>query len=314
MTDPAPPSPPPVPVPPAGAGGGAAPAVPETDAARPPRRRRRRWIAAIVSVLVLAALGAGAVVGVRLWTEANERALAARIVSAGQQSAVEAAFAATDDTAAEVRDQRDAYAQARGLWDATAAAVDTWKADAETPSVQVENPGGAGLPGGDADARALLEGIGAGDVQIVYDAGAQNCGFAAAAGQYGLALGGCYDSAFRTSIFLAWDAGIGRDQIWPIFVHEAMHWYQWDRYAQLFTLAGESGVADESYRAQIESDASCRAVNQHGIAASAYAGSSAPCDVADWHDGWLVEQLAGLGVPVTEPDVADYEVGEVVRP
>jgi hypothetical protein len=277
------------------------------------RRRRRRiigWTVAAASVVLLAS---GAGIG---WAviDAQQRALAARAVSAAQQSVVSAAFETNAELAGQIEAQRAAYRAAEDLWNAAVASAEAFKAEDVAPSVSAPNPGGGSMPGGDAEARALLDGIGGTAVQVVYDGGPQNCGYAAADETYEVALGGCYDSRFRNRVFLAWDPGATRANIWPIFVHEAMHWYQWDRYSTQFAAAEQTGVIQDAYRAQIEADASCRAVIQHGVPATAFERSSAPCDVADWHDAWLVDQLAGLGVPVAAPVPETYEVQAVIRP
>lgn len=292
------------------------PAAPPTDpAGQHPSvpRRLRLWIAlSITTVLLVAAVLAGLV-----WSnlEAQRRLEEAQRLSASEQSVVDAAVAAASETAAKISERTAAYREAADQWSASEQVVAAWRNQDETPSVQAANPGGPALPGGDAEERALLERIGAADVQLIFDAGEQNCGFSGATGTASsLAIGGCYDPSFRDWLFLAWDRGITADQIWPIFVHEAMHWYQWEHHAVLFESASRAGVEGESYRGQIESDASCRAVYQHGIDAVAYQSSSSPCDVDGWYDGWLRDQLAGLGVPVAAPDPAAYEVAEVIRP
>ncbi|MFJ6654222.1 hypothetical protein ACIQLJ_15635 [Microbacterium sp. NPDC091313] len=295
---------------PAGAG--------DDDAAPPPGRRPRRRAAAVgITLGVLAFLGAGAGGGVavaQLATQARQAALDARAVTSDQESVVDTALAASADLAGRIQAQSDAYRAADELWRSAEASAAAFHAEDDVPTVSAPNPGGTSLPGGDGEARALLDSIGGTDVQIVYDGGPQNCGFAAADAAYAVALGGCYDSRFRESVFLAWDRGATRDDIWPIFVHEAMHWYQWDRLSAVFAAAQASGIDREAYRPQIEADASCRAVIEHGVARSAYASSSAPCDVPDWSDGWLVQQLAALGVPTAAPDPEGYQVEPVVRP
>lgn len=287
------------------------------ESLRERRRPRRRAAAVGISLGVLVFVGAavGGGVGVaQLATQARQAALDARAVTDDQDQAVDAALAASADLAGRIESQKAAYEAADSLWRGAEASSASFHSEDVVPTVSAPNPGGDSLPGGDAQARALLDSIGGSDVQIVYDGGAQNCGFAAADAAYVLALGGCYDSRFRDSVFLAWDRGATRDDIWPIFVHEAMHWYQWDRLATIFAAAQSSGIDRESYRAQIEADASCRAVIEHGVPRSAYERSSAPCDVADWNDGWLVQQLAGLGVPTAAPDPESYQVEPVVRP
>jgi hypothetical protein len=274
------------------------------------RRRIRRWTAIAVALVVLASAG------LATWAvlDARQRALAERAVTGSQQSVIAATFSGTAELAARIESQRTAYRDADALWDGAVASAEEFRAEDAAPAVSAPNPGGQSMPGGDAQARSLLDGIGGSAVQIVYDGGAQNCGFAAADATYRVALGGCYDSSFRNRIFLAWDPGATRASIWPIFVHEAMHWYQWDRYSTQFAAAEAAGIGQDAYSAQLETDASCRAVIQHGVPARAYELSSAPCTAADWHDGWLLAQLAALGVPVAAPVAEEYEVQQVVRP
>ncbi|MGP3534619.1 hypothetical protein ACTU3I_07475 [Microbacterium sp. RD1] len=277
------------------------------------RRRRRAWIAGGVVAAVL--IAAGATAGIAWWvTDARERALAERAVTSAQQAVVTAAVEATAEVSAQIDSQKAAYRSAVAVWQSAEQTAASFQGENTAATASAPNPGGASMPGGDADARALLDGIGGAAVQIVYDGGPQNCGYSAADENFFLALGGCYDSRFRNTVFLAWDSGARRSDIWPIFVHEAMHWYQWDRFSTYFAAADGVGVGQDAYRTQIESDASCRAVVQHGVPASAYEGSSAPCDVAGWHENWLVEQLAGLGVPTAAPDPEAFEVREVTRP
>lgn len=285
---------------------------PTGDTRRWRRRRILRWAVLVLVILLASGAAAGAVWAV---VDARERALADRAVTGAQQSAIAGAFDASAETAALVEAQRTALRDAQQVWDDAVASAEAFKAEDAAPAVSVPNPGGDSMPGGgDAEARALLDGIGGAAVQIVYDGGPQNCGYAAADETYRVALGGCYDSRFRNRIFLAWDPGATRASIWPIFVHEAMHWYQWDRFATQFAAAENVGVGQDAYRAQIETDASCRAVIQHGVPATAYELSSAPCTVPDWHEGWLLAQLSGLGVPVAAPVAEEYEVQGVMRP
>ena len=78
--------------------------------------------------------------------------------------------------------------------------------------------------------------------------------------------------------------------------------------------AERAGVSHDDYEWALETDASCRAVYQHGIDRSAFDGSSSPCDITDWHDGWFVDQLAALGVRTSAPTPEEFEVSAVVRP
>jgi hypothetical protein len=285
---------------------------------RPKRSRAPLW-AGLAAALVGGAVFVGSVVPSALITgafvEAQQQRATEGYVSAVEQGVVDTLVTEASTVAAEIEARGAAYRDASLLWTDAESAIATWRSQDEAPTPQVANPGGPGFPGGDADERALLERIGASAVQVIFDSGEDNCGYQQGLPTEGfLAVGGCYNPSYRNWLFLAWDEGIEEAEVWPVFVHEAMHWYQWDRYATLFEAAERSGVTSDRYTAQIESDASCRAVFQHGVARSEYDNSSAPCDVDDWYDGWLVDQLAALGVPTAAPDPAAYEVQDVVRP
>jgi hypothetical protein len=277
----------------------------------PPRRRRRwPWIVAVLVLLAIAATAGG------LWLagEAKERADAARAVSADEQEVIAAAIEVLAPTDAQISAQRDAYQTDAAEWDADEAATAQWQATADAPPAVVGNPGGSAMPGADPTGRAFLDSIGATDVQVMFDAGPDNCGYSSAGSEgWTYTAGGCYDTRFRNWLFLAWDRG-GEDLVWPVFVHEAMHWYQYQQYYALFLAADRAGIAHEAYGASVESDASCRAVYVHGIDAEEYEDSSSPCDVDGWYEGWLRDKLVGLGARAAEPTPAEYEVSEVIRP
>jgi hypothetical protein len=292
--------------------------VDDAGAVAPHRPHRRGlWAGVIAGAAGSAVLAGSLAIGTAMTTgflDARERLDAEGGVSTVERALIDETVAAASEVSAQIAARQQELLDAQTLWRETQQSVEVWRDDDADPAPAVPNPGGA-FPGGDAEERALLESIGASDVQVILDAGPENCGYAQGPPVAGwLAIGGCYNPNYRQWLFVAWDPGFGEDEIWPIFVHEAMHWYQWDRYADLFEAAARSGVSDAQYRAQIESDASCRAVFQHGVDRAAFDNSSAPCDVDGWHDGWLVEQLAALGVPTAAPDPAAYEVQEVVRP
>lgn len=305
------------------AGAAGIPALPSEPAATaalawapapPPRRRRRGlWIALAVVVGVLV-LGAGAAVTTRVLIDAHEEAMAARMVSLAQQAVIDESFARIEETTTRIGEQSSAYRDARASWDADQQEAATWRTGTTAPPAPVPNPGGAAMPGGDPTGRAFLESIGASQVQLVFNAGADNCGYEPGGGGPSLlVLGGCFDTRFPNSVMLAWEPGT-EERVWAIFVHEVMHWYQYQTYYPAFLSAQRAGVDSSAYDAQLESDASCRAVAQHGIPAWQYANTSAPCNVDGWYDGWFLDHLASLGVPLTEPVAETYEVSAVVRP
>jgi hypothetical protein len=278
-----------------------------------PRSRRGLWIglSVIVGVLVL---GGAAATTTWLLVDAHERALAARAVSTVQQAVVDAEFARVEDTAQRAEQQGTAFRQALTAWNAEQDQAETWRAGTAAATVTEPNPGGEAMPGGDPLGRGFLDAIGASQVQLVLDAGADNCGYQAGGdGPYTLVLGGCFDTRFPNSVLLAWEPGT-EDGVWSIFVHEVMHWQQYQTYYAAFLAADRVGVDEGAYGSELEADASCRAVYQHGIPAWRYAATSAPCSIEGWYDGWLLDHLASLGVPIAEPVAEDFEVEAVMRP
>lgn len=267
----------------------------------------------LVGILVQAASGVALVAGV---SYVQTQALADRAVTTQQQNIVDQAFAARSDFVTEFDERSEALAQAQGEWDADASSIEAWALTDETPTVAVPNPGGNALPGNDPSGRAFLDSIGATDVQVIFDAGSENCGYTQASEgvdtDYWIVWGGCYNTGFRNWLFLAWSSDQASDELYPLLVHEAMHWYQYQNYYQMFVAADRLGIPD--YTSEIEADASCRAVYTHGVPLEAYEESSSPCWVDGWYEGWLPDFLADQGVPMAAPNPADYEVIDEVRP
>lgn len=200
-------------------------------------------------------------------------------------------------------------------WQAFESGADQWRASIAAAPAGVANPGGDVMPGDDPTGRTLLDLIGATNVTIAFDAGGNNCGYSSIESDppYSLAIGGCYNSAYRNTLFMAWDPGT-EDSVWPIFVHEAMHWYQADRHYELYFAIENAGADQAAWSNLLEVDASCRAVFQFGIPIEDLEDTSAPCTALDWTDDWLVRQAAALGAMVAAPDPESFEVLEVVRP
>lgn len=295
---------------------GSPPVLPQ--AAAPAARRRRSrgagWIIGLSLSLVLILLLAAGTAGAWLIWQQRERLLASRVLSPEQESAIADTFAGVSDKVAATQQSTAGYESDRRAWDDEHAQVEQWKTGTDAPLLAVPNPGGPAMPGPDPDGRAFLSSIGADRVQVAFDAGDENCGYHLSERTgYEIVVGGCYSTRYPGWLFLAWDPGM-ESSVWPVFVHEAMHWYQYQNYYPAFLAADRAGVADDQYGPELEADASCRAVYVYGIPASDYVDTSSPCDVEGWYDGWLLDHLASLGVQVTEPVAADYEVLEVVRP
>lgn len=289
------------------------PSPPDQRGRARPRRRAGAWIAGgAAAVLVTAALVAALVV---TWSYVDSRVLLAqgRQVSAAERGVVEAAVAGASDVAVQISQRTGEYRDAAQSWAANVAEAEAWRAKDDDPTPQEPNPGGE-LPGGDAEERALLDAIGASEVQLLLEGGEQNCGYRPALQAGVIATGGCYRPGYRDWLFLGWDRGATADDLWPVFVHEAMHWYQWEHYAVEIYSAARAGVDDDAYGDVIETDASCRAVFVHGVPRWRYESSSSPCDVDDWYEGWIVDRIAALGAPVAAPDPEAYEVQPAVRP
>jgi hypothetical protein len=281
-----------------------------------PRRRARGagWVIGVSLSLVLILLLAAGTGGAWLIWQQRERVLASRVISPEQAAAIADTFAAASDKVTATQQATADYEGDRRAWDDEHAQVEDWKAGNDSPLLAVPNPGGRAMPGADPDGHAFLASIGADRVQVAFDAGDDNCGYHLSERTgYDIVVGGCYSTRYPNWLFLAWDPGM-ESSVWAVFVHEAMHWYQYQNYYPAFLAADRAGVTDDQYGPELEADASCRAVYVYGIPASDYVDTSSPCDVDGWYDGWLLDHLASLGVQVTEPVAADYEVLEVVRP
>jgi len=285
----------------------------------PPAASRRRsrgagWVIGLsLSLVLLILLAAGAGGAWLIWQQ-RERVLASRVMSPEQESAIADAFAAASEKVTATQRATADFESDHRAWDDEHAQVEEWKTGDDSPLLAVPNPGGPAMPGADPDGRAFLASIGADRVQVAFDAGDENCGYHLSERTgYEIVVGGCYSTRYPNWLFLAWDPGM-ESSVWAVFVHEAMHWYQYQNYYPAFLAADRAGVTDDQYGPELEADASCRAVYVYGIPASDYVDTSSPCDVDGWYDGWLLDHLASLGVQVTEPVAADYEVLEAVRP
>jgi len=282
----------------------------------PPVQPRHRRLALVLSLAIgipvlLLAGGAVVVVLALLGTFAPP---APPQLSALDGQRIQAEVVERSDLLAQLDTARSQYRTDLDNWTNTA----TWAADdlagTATPSASVANPGGDAMPGDDPYGRAFLDSIGATDVTVLFEAGPENCGYAGTGGEDGYVYaGGCFNGAYPNTLFMAWDPG-AEDLVRSIFVHEAMHWYQNENYLQVEYLADVAGIDRGSYTERWEADASCRAVYVHGIPLEEYVGSSSPCTIDGWYEGFIEDYLAGLGAKVAEPDPASYEVAEASRP
>lgn len=287
------------------------PIPPDAAGAARRQRRRRRGAGSIVALIVgasvvAAAVGAAALVVVAVVPTADAA------VTAAESTAVLAVV----DELAEVNTQLQAanadYTDDTARWAAYVAAADDARAVVDVPAVGAPNPGGTAMPGDDPTGRAFLDSVGATDVSVQFDAGPNNCGFAGDTEEV-LSVGGCVNSAYPTVIFMAWEEGM-EDSVWPIFVHEVMHWYQNETWLELGVAVSDAGIDAQVWSDAVETDASCRAVVVYGIPIEDYADTSAPCTIGDWTEDWLPNRAAELGAIVATPDPEAYEVFAVVRP
>lgn len=275
---------------------------------------RRRYTAVIVSLAVgLPLLIAGGVVGVLAVAAALKEPEPPRL-TASQSDRIEVEVAERGEVLLALDEKRDEYRTAEDEWDQSVSWAEDAHGPADQPVVAVPNPGGSALPGDDPAGRAFLDSIGATDVQVVFDAGPDNCGYYGnGGGPYTLYAGGCFRGEFPNTLYMAWDPG-AEDVASAIFVHEAMHWFQAERYAQDTYLADFAGIDSASYSAEWEADASCRAVYVYGRSLADYADTTSPCTIDGWYEGWIADYLTSRGAQLTEPDPATYELAESSRP
>ena len=278
---------------------------------RPRRTRRRGLILALgIGLPVLAAAGAaGYLVLTGFFSDPEPPTLAA-----AQVELIDAEFAERSELISELETQRTDYRQQLANWEQVVEWADDDQEGTDQPVAAVANPGGGAMPGGDPSGRAFLDSIGATDVSVFFEAGPENCGYGGGEGDDDYVYaGGCFNVAYPNTLFMAWDEG-AEDLVWSIFVHEAMHWYQSEHYAEASYLAGIADIDYPAYNAQWEADASCRAVYVYGIPLDDYVGSSSPCTVDGWYEGWIADYLASLGAHRGAPVAAEFEPLETSRP
>ncbi len=277
----------------------------------PPRKRRTALIVSLaVGVPVLAAAGVFAFLyfsGAFADPEPPQ-------LTAAQADRIEDEVAEREDLLGQLDDKRGEFRTAVDQWDQSEAWAEEAHGPADQPAVAVPNPGGDAMPGDDPTGRAFLDSIGATDVSVVFDAGPDNCGYYGNGGQADYVYaGGCFRGDYANTLYMAWDSG-AEDLVWAIFVHEAMHWFQAEKYTQATYLANFAGIEAASYNDKWEADASCRAVYVYGMSLDDYVDSSSPCTIDGWYEGWISDYLISLGADLAEPDPAAYELAETSRP
>jgi hypothetical protein len=234
-------------------------------------------------------------------------------LTAAQVEVIDGEVAERAELLAQLDEQRDQYDTRVSDWEQSLAWADEYYALTDAPSVSIPNPGGDALPGDDPYGRAFLDSIGATDVTVFFEAGPENCGYYGSGGGDQLYVGGCFDAAYPNTLFMAWDPGV-ESYVWPIFVHEAMHWFQDETYIQATYLADFDGIPFDQYSPTWEADASCRAVYVYGIPIEEYVDSTAPCTIDGWYEGYITDHLTALGADLDEPDPAAFELTESSRP
>ncbi|MCU1410539.1 MAG: hypothetical protein JWR04_1246 [Rhodoglobus sp.] len=277
----------------------------------PPRKRRTALIVSLaVGVPLLAAAGVFAFLllsGAFADREPPQ-------LTATQAGRIQDEVAEREDLLAQLDDKRSEFRTAMLQWDQSVSWAEDAHGPADQPTVAVANPGGDALPGDDPTGRAFLDSIGATDVSVVFDAGPDNCGYYGNGGQSDFVYaGGCFRGDYANTLYMAWDSG-AEDLVWSIFVHEAMHWFQAEKYAQATYLADFAGIDEAAYDDKWEADASCRAVYVYGISIDEYVDSSSPCTIDGWYEGWISDYLTSLGADLAEPDPTAYELAETSRP
>jgi hypothetical protein len=290
-----------------------APADAEPPAADPsefrPKRRRRTALALAISLPVLVAGGVAAFLLLPgIFAEPEPPTLTAVQVDRIGQEIDEREQLLTD-----LASHRADYREQLARWGSAVKAAEAHRAASTQPTPSVPNPGGGAMPGNDPDGRVFLDSIGATDVGVLFEAGPENCGYSGAGGDGLVWSGGCVRGEYPNTLFMAWDPG-AEPLVWSIFVHEAMHWFQNEKYIEIVFVAESAAIDHALWDAQWEADASCRAVAVYGVPIEDYADSSSPCTVDGWYEGWIVDHMASLGATWGPPDPATFELAESSRP
>jgi hypothetical protein len=290
------------------------PMLPE-EHPQPPRRRG--GLATALAVISTLALAGGVALAVMMLPSVIEALVPRddpRVIGA-QTEIIADVLEANAELQTQLSDASTTFQERLTTWQSIESAAASWRGSPESPPAGASNPGGDAMPGDDPTGRALLDSIGATNVSVAFDSSGNNCGYSSVQSDppYWLAVGGCYNTGYRNTLFMAWDPGT-EDSVWPIFVHEAMHWYQYEHHYELSLAITDAGADETAWSNALEVDASCRAVFQIGIPIEQFEDTSSPCTALDWHDAWLRDQAAALGAAVAGPDPETFEVLPVTRP
>jgi hypothetical protein len=283
-------------------------------ALEPPAPRRRGRLALVLSLSIgVPVLAAGGVAAYLLLSGAFAEPEPPEL-TALQAERIDEEVAERGDLLDQLDAKRTEYRTELSQWNQSLDWTEDDHAIAAQPTLAVPNPGGDAMPGGDPYGRAFLDSIGATDVSVIFEAGPDNCGYYGNEGGGDFVYaGGCFRADYPDTLYMGWDPGAD-DLVWPIFVHEAMHWFQDEHYVQATYLADFAGIDSSAYNAMWEADASCRAVYVYGMSLDDYVDSSSPCTIDGWHEGWITEYLTSLGARLAEPDPATFELAETSRP
>lgn len=281
---------------------------------RPPRKGASRGTVAALVLTSLAASGVGIVLTLVLVLPMMISLIPQETsaVTAAQGSAIDDILSANRELTNDLSTEQQRYLTDVDTWQGYEDGAQEWRDWTDSPPPPTPNPGGNAMPGSDPDGRDFLDSIGATTVTISFDAGSINCGYKSG-GPGWVSVGGCYNRDYPDTLFLAWDQG-AEDLVDVIFVHEAMHWYQIYHNYEIILAIDDAGLWS-SFDLSLETDASCRAVYEHGFTIADYAETTSPCYAGDdWSDTWLRDQAADLGVMVEPPTPENYEVLEEARP
>ena len=105
-------------------------------------------------------------------------------------------------------------------------------------------------------------------------------------------MAGCFNSVYYDTLFMWWGPSADEDLKTFILQHEMSHFIQWWDYYDTMRGGFSSGLFDdEDVRLDVmESDATCRVIEQWGIPAPT-SDISVPCTASDWHDEWFIEEM-----------------------